>query len=192
MADKKQQRELYVLIALLVVGALIWYAYFGKKPVVTGTSFDAKYTPINAQDFGELIKELNDAQKTEYKSNGKNIFVASAAPPPQAVVAPKKVEVSRRIGPMPPPPPPPPPPANLPMKFFGYANTPSSGPRQAFLQEGDEVHIVSEGQVVLNHIRILHIGNDSIEFEDTNTHQKGSNPMEAAPNATAAAGAPNA
>ena len=71
------------------------------------------------------------------------------------------------------------------MVFFGYGMLPAGGPRQAFLKEdqGDEVHIVSEGDVVLNHIRILHIGNDKIEFEDTTTGQKGSKNLEATPSA---------
>jgi len=74
--------------------------------------------------------------------------------------------------------PPPPPPAQLPMKFFGYGNLPSGGPRRAFLLDGEEVHIVGEGEVVLNHIRITHIGNERIEFIDTITGQPGSNQLE--------------
>jgi hypothetical protein len=70
-------------------------------------------------------------------------------------------------------------------KFFGYGNLPSGGPRQAFLLDGEEVRIVGEGETVLNHIRITKIGNDKIEFEDTNTHQTGSNQLEAAPGPTA-------
>jgi hypothetical protein len=69
------------------------------------------------------------------------------------------------------------------MVFFGYGMLPAGGAREAFLKEeqGDAVFIVSEGDVVLNHIRILHIGNDKIDFEDTNTGQKGSKNLEAAP-----------
>ncbi len=178
MAEKKNQRQIYALVALLAVAALVWYTYFFKKPPAPGFSFDNKYTPINAQDFGGIIKVLNDAQKTEYKSSGRNIFIASAIPPPVNPAAPKNV---RQVVPQGPHPDPPPPPASLPMKFFGYASLPVNGPRRAFLQDGDDVHIVGEGEVVMNHIRILHIGNDSIEFEDTNTHQKGSNPIEANP-----------
>jgi len=37
--------------------------------------------------------------------------------------------------------------------------------------------------VVLNHYRILHIGNERIDFEDTTTGLKGSRNMEAAPSA---------
>jgi hypothetical protein len=97
------------------------------------------------------------------------------------------VEEAKLAGPVKPPfrnygpqPPAPPPPADLPMVFFGYGMLPAGGARQAFLkdQSGDDVHIVSEGDVVLNHIRILHIGNDRIDFEDTSTGQKGSKNLE--------------
>ncbi len=85
-----------------------------------------------------------------------------------------------------PQPPGPPPPAVLPMVFFGYGMLPAGGARQAFLKEdppGDEVHIVSEGDVVLNHIRILRIGNERIDFEDTITGQRGSKNLEVPPSA---------
>jgi hypothetical protein len=49
------------------------------------------------------------------------------------------------------------------------------------LQDGEEVRIVEEGETVLNHIRITHIGNDRIEFVDTLTGQHGSNNLEANP-----------
>jgi hypothetical protein len=87
-----------------------------------------------------------------------------------------------------PQPPPPPPPADLPMIFFGYGMLPAGGPRQAFLKEqtSDDVHIVSEGDLLLNHIKILHIGNERIEFEDINTGQKGSKNLEVGPGGPAA------
>jgi hypothetical protein len=47
--------------------------------------------------------------------------------------------------------------------------------------DGEEVHIVSEGDTVQTNLRIIHIGNDSIEFEDVNTHLRGSKQIEASP-----------
>jgi hypothetical protein len=180
MAQTKQQKELAVLITLVVVAALLWFFYYGQR-ANQGASFAANgvYTPINAQDYSHIITDLTKTQNTEYKSNGRNIFVSAPIPVEQAKAGPVK-DPYRNRGPLPPPPPPP---ADLPMKFFGYGALPAGGPRQAFLQDanGDDVHIVSEGEIVLNHIRILHIGNDKIEFEDTATGQKGSKAMEAIP-----------
>jgi hypothetical protein len=179
MADAKQKKQLYALAGLFLAAVLVWYFQFSRRPTAGGFSVDNRsYTPINAQDFSGVLEQLNKAQSTEYKTSGRNIFIAGAIPAdpaaPQAIVKP----VYRNVGP---PPPPPPPPAQLSMTFFGYGNLPSGGPRQAFLLDGEEVRIVSEGDTLQNHIRILHIGNDTIEFEDINTHQRGSKSMEAMP-----------
>ena len=180
MAQTRQRKELIALAALAAIAGLVWYMYAGR-PAAPGSGTSAiKYSPINAQDYNVIIKGLAKAQQTEYKSAGRNIFVMSTAPVEAVNRGPvKKPFVVYNL----PQPPGPPPPAELPMVFFGYGMLPAGGARQAFLKEqsGDEVHIVSEGDVVLNHIRILHIGNDRIDFEDTITGQKGSKNLEAAP-----------
>jgi hypothetical protein len=180
MAQTKQQKELIVLIALVVIAAAVWYAYFGRgQKTSTGITASGQYTPINAQDYIVILNGLEKAQKTEYKSSGRNIFVIGPMPAEQqqAKAGPVKAPFLNR-GPMPPPPPPP---AQLPMVFFGYGMLPAGGPRQAFLKDenGDDVHIVSEGDLLLNHIKILHIGNERLDFEDINTGQKGSKTLEA-------------
>jgi hypothetical protein len=185
MPQGKQQKELIVLAVLVVIAGSLWYFYFGR-PVATSTGISAsgEYILINAQDYGPIFRGLKKAQGTEYKSTGRNIFVMGAMPVPEDTK--QAGPVKKPYVPVGPQPPPPPPPADLPMVFFGYGMLPAGGPRQAFLkdQSGDDVHIVSEGDVVLNHIRILHIGNDRIDFEDTNTGQKGSKTLDiAAPTA---------
>ena len=180
MAQTKQRKQLIALAALVVVAVSSWYLYMGTGATPsTGVSV-VNYSPINAQDYNPLISGLAKAQGTEYKSAGRNIFVMGVEPWEAANRGPVKAPFVTYNQPQPPPPPPP---AQLPMVFFGYGMLPVGGPRQAFLKEesGDEVHIVSEGDVVLNHIRILHIGNDRIDFEDTTTGQKGSRNLEATP-----------
>ncbi len=180
MAEKKQKTQIYVLVGLAVLAAFVWYVQSEKTPISSGFSqMGGTYTPINAQDFGSVFEKLKSTEGTEYKTSGRNIFAMTALPvaPEPGTVAPVKPKKSPQ-GPMPPPPPPP---AQLSWKFFGYGNLPSGGPRQAFLLDGEEVRIVGEGETVLNHIRITRIGNDKIEFEDTNTHQTGSNQLEAPP-----------
>ena len=183
MADAKQQKQFYALAALLVVAALVWYFQFSKRPVASGFSVEnGTYTPINAQDFTAVLDQLSKAQGTEYKSTGRNIFIAGALPvEPTGPTEPAKPPFNPS-GPRLPAPPPPP---TLSMTFFGYGQLPSGGPRRAFLQEGEEVHIVGEGETVQTNLRILHIGNDSIEFEDINTHLRGSKQIEATPGAPA-------
>ena len=182
MAQTRQKKELIVLAALAVIAGLVWYMYAGRAAAPNSGTSATKYSPINAQDYNVLIKGLAKAQETQYKSSGRNIFVLTAVPVEAVNRGPVKNPFVVYNQPQPPGPPPP---AELPMIFFGYGMLPVGGARQAFLKEqsGDEVHIVSEGDVVLNHIRILHIGNDRIDFEDTTTGQKGSKNLEAAPQA---------
>jgi hypothetical protein len=185
MALTKQRKQLMLLAALVVIAALVWYAYFGRtQGAPEGVAFRAdSYTPINAQDFSIIFKQRGNAQKTEYKPSGRNPFVASALPVVAPVTAPKAPEKPRWPDYTVPqevivPP-------QLPWKFFGYGNLPSSGVREAFLLEGEDVHIVGEGEVVLNHIRIVHIGNEKIEYEDTNTGARNSNQIEVVPGPSA-------
>jgi hypothetical protein len=181
MARTRQQKELIALAALAVFAAGIWYVYFRRPARVGSGASGANYSPIDAQDFGKVLVDLTKAQGTEYKSAGRNIFVMGAMPVDVAKQAAIKPPFPI-YGPQPLPPPPPP---VLPAVFFGYGMLPAGGARQAFLkdEQGDAVYIVSEGDVVLNHFRILHIGNERIDFEDTTTSLKGSRNLEAAPSA---------
>lgn len=180
MAQTKQQKELIALVALVVIAGSIWYFHLGPAGTQNSGVSANNYTQINAVDYGRVIINLSKTQATEYKSAGRNIFVMTAAPV-AAKLGPVKPMFVPYNQPQPPPPPPPP---ELPLVFFGYGMLPAGGARQAFLKEptGDApVLIVSEGDVVLNHYRILHIGNDKIEFEDTATGLKGSKNLETAP-----------
>ena len=183
MVQKKEQKELIALAALLLVAAATWHFYFrSANPGSSVLSASGNYTPINAQDFGLIFGPLQKSQATEYKTSGRNIFVAGPAPVVSDPNVPKKTEPpSYAPGGIYPQRPPPPPPPVLPMKFFGYGTLPSGGQRKAFLLDGDEVRIVVEGDTILSHIRITHIGTDKIEFEDTLTGQRGSNNLEVAP-----------
>jgi hypothetical protein len=183
MAQTTQQKELIALAALVVIAGSIWYFHVGRSTTASSGLSANNYSPINAQDYGRIFVDLTKAQGTEYKSAGRNIFVMGALQVEAANRGPaRKPFVAYNL----PQPPPPPEPAKLPMVFFGYGMLPAGGARQAFLKEeppGEEVHIVSEGDVVLNHIRILHIGNERIDFEDTTTGQRGSKNLEVPPSA---------
>jgi|SRR5580658_9477306 hypothetical protein len=183
MALTKPQQERIILAALVVVGILVWYFYFGKSSATSsGPVGVVAYTPIDAQDYSVIFKDLGVSQSTVYKPTGRNIFVAGPTPVQQAAAAAQVKVAPQRpyVGPMPPPEPAPP---VLAMKFYGYGSLPTSGPRRAFLLDGEEIHIVEEGDTIQNHIRITHIGNDKIEYEDTVTGKKNSNNLEAPPQA---------
>jgi len=186
MALTKQQKELLALGVLGVAAVSLWYAYFRPQGLARASAgLTVKgIASIKVEDYYGVLQGLEKAQGTEYKSAGRNIFVMG---PIQTATATATGPVKQpfRIYNQPQPPPPPPP-AELPTGwiFYGYGTLPAGGQRQAFLKEPEDViHIVSEGDLLLNHIRILHIGNERIDFEDINTRQKGSKALEAPPQA---------
>jgi hypothetical protein len=100
-----------------------------------------------------------------YTGTGRNIFSAISAPP---MVIPNNVPKARPgvvLPVMPPMPvgPPPPPPINL--KYFGTAVR-LNGRRQAFLLQGEDVYLASEGDIVARKYRIVTIGTSNIQVED--------------------------
>jgi len=184
MARTKQQKQLIVLAVLLAAAGGLLYAYGHQGQVArSGRDGIANAKKIQAEDFGAVILGLEKAQNTEYRSAGRNIFVMGPMPVETAAgskIKPK--EPYRNQGPLLPPPPLP---ATLPAGwvFYGYGSVPAGVQRLAFFKEpdNDSPHIVSEGELLQNHIRILHIGNERIDFEDINTGQKGSKNLEVAP-----------
>jgi hypothetical protein len=100
-----------------------------------------------------------------YSGTGRNIFSSISAPP---MVIPTNVPKARPgvvLPVMPPMPvgPPPPPPINL--KYFGTAVR-INGRRQAFLLQGEDVYLASEGDIVARKYRIVSIGTNNIQVED--------------------------
>lgn len=175
----KQKRQLAALAALMLIAAVIWVFYFrNERPVVT-----ADNAPI-AQSIRLLSVEnpqlhwsaLEKARKTEYKGTGRNPFSAIAAPPPALPHPKPKPEPELPKVDIPPPPPPPP---TLPpnMKFFGYGTIPNSNSRRAFFSNGEDIYVVTEGEVLLNQYRILKINNASLEFEEVSTGRRGTAPL---------------
>jgi hypothetical protein len=176
----KQKHQIIVLIALVVVAGLVWgFELHRQAPAVQTASFIEGYKPLGRDNPRIRWEELERAQKTEYKSNGRNPFSMIAPPTPgevQAANDKKKIE-------LPPAPPPPPPPtraqapANL--KYFGYGTVPTGTPRRAFITDGEgEIFIVSEGDTLLGRYRILKVGNSNLEFQEISSGLPGTMPLE--------------
>ncbi len=180
----KELRERILLGVLVAVALVVWYFYFGRGQVAgNGVTSAGSYTPIDAEDYSIIFREMGESQSTVYKPSGRNIFIAG----PAVAVTSTSTVPAKTVKPAPDLPtvhaPPEPPPPVLTMKFFGYGTLPTNGPRRAFLLDGEDIHIVEEGDVVQNHIRITHIGNDRIEYEDTVTGKKNSTNLDVPPNA---------
>lgn len=101
-----------------------------------------------------------------YAGSGRNIFSAVYTPP--TPVIPKQIIPPRpTTPPLPQAPvytgPPPPPPINL--KFFGTA-TRANGLRQAFLLQGEDVYLASQGDIVARKYKIGNITLNNVQVTD--------------------------
>jgi hypothetical protein len=103
-----------------------------------------------------------------YNGTGRNIFKAEPDPPPLAA-APICAQPGgpshgmRWCQPLVVPPRPRPP--DIPLKFFGFANKPGE-PKKAFLSQGDDIFIASEGDIVDRRYKIVRITATSVDIED--------------------------
>jgi hypothetical protein len=164
----KQQKEIAVLIALVIIGAAVWFWNTRQNPAAAGASSIAtSYAPINVENPAIRWWKLDKVRKTEYKGTGRDPFSAVPTPPPPPVV-PKPGDKNYVEPPHPPPPPP-----ELPVKFFGYGTVPNGTARRAFLTDGDEVYVVAEGDTLLSRFRILKIGNATLDFEEISSGRQG-------------------
>jgi hypothetical protein len=168
----KQSRKVAVLAALLIIAIVIWVSYFrNERPVVTADNPPITQSNRLLSVDNPQIRwwELDKARKTEYKGTGRNPFSAipaAAAPltpggahhkPPFVKSGPDQAYAQL----------PPPPPCVLPpsMKFFGYGTVPNGPSRRAFFSNGEDIYVVTEGELLLNQYRILKINKTNLEFE---------------------------
>ena len=162
-----QKNQMIVLAALVLIMGVVWY--FNRTTSVTNPGNMATFQnyQLLAVENPQLHRDkMEEAQKTEYHSLGRNPFSEIAPPKDQ----PKENKIAQHV-PVGPPTSPPLPPPMLPgnMKFFGYGTIPNGTLRRAFLSDGDEVYIVGEGDTLLGRFRIVKINNANLEFEEMAT-----------------------
>jgi hypothetical protein len=160
------------LAGLLAVAAFVWYFQSRERSIAANTALIAdplSYRPLAVENPELQRAILERSRKTEYKPSGRDLFSGYAAP----IEAPVRAETQVPRGPaIPTPPPPPALPANV--RFFGYGTVPNGTGRRAFLTDGDEVYIVSEGDTLLGKYRVVKIGNANLDFEEIATGRRGS------------------
>jgi hypothetical protein len=176
----KQKQQIMVLVVLVVVAALVWgFELHSRTPAAQTARFIQDYKPLGEDNPQIHWGPMERAQKTEYKSNGRNPFSMIAPPTPADI---EKENHARLNQPPPPLPPPPPPPtrAQAPpnLKYFGYGTVPNGTPRRAFLTDGEDIFIVSEGDTLLGRYRITKVGNSNLEFQEISSGLPGTMPLE--------------
>jgi hypothetical protein len=115
---------------------------------------------------------LAASQKIEYKGGARNIFRMDTAPvtidKPSAAVRvtqePPKIVINQ-----------PPLPPQIPLKYYGFSNRPGEA-KKAFLQDGENIFVAVEGDVVERRYKIVKITNNSVLVEDVlNNNQQNIN-----------------
>src|SRR5579862_3772163 len=161
-----------MVVALILVGEFL-FSSGGASPRAAAPATDAPATAARTKGKSKKLIAtarsldpelrydwLKASEDTKYQGNGRNIFEA------QDVVIPTPVAKAIKA---PPPPtlqetgPPPPPPINL--KFFGFANRPGEA-KKVFLEQGEDIFVASEGDIVNRRYKVIHIAPTAVEVED--------------------------
>lgn len=113
------------------------------------------------------------------------LFDFSAAPPPKAPdpgkIIPTKPVTIANATPVVAPPPKPTTPVKptappVPLKFYGFSS-PRGAARRAFFLDGEDVHVVNEGDIIKRRYKVVRINLNSVVMEDTNFKQQQTVPM---------------
>ena len=102
------------------------------------------------------------------------VKAASAkAPVPNPIVPVKPVETEQaNAEPAKPTAPP------IPLKFYGYVSPAGAPQKRAFFMEGEEIHVVHEGELVKKRYKVVRIGVNSVVVEDTQFGSQQTLPLE--------------
>ena len=107
---------------------------------------------------------LGKSREVKYQGTSRNIFQFYTPPPPAPVApAPTPATAGQSASA---------PAANIPWKFYGIAVRPDTAEKKAFLTNGEEIFIGQEGDLIAKQYKILRIGVNTIELEDTRSRQR--------------------
>jgi hypothetical protein len=120
---------------------------------------------------------LERSRQIAYAGSTRNIFQYYTPPPPPAPPAPPAPPPSQPVEAAPARPAPPPPPPPVALKFYGIAAPPGAGHKKAFLTDGEEIIIAQEGETIARFYKIIRIGVNSIELEDSRSKRRQSLPL---------------
>lgn len=116
---------------------------------------------------------LAKVQAVELAPAERDLFRYGAATPVVPVVEPAKIipktqaqiqAEQARLNPGPPAPPPPP---AITLKYYGYTAQRADGHKRAFFLDGDDIFVAAEGELIKKRYKVVRIGVNSVEVEDT-------------------------
>lgn len=165
-----QKFQTYLLGTLLVLLVAVTLFNWNKSPELANIfGGSEKFEPLSVENPTLRMDKLERIRKLEYNGSRRSIFTAYVPPPPAPVIPrPDPTKIA----------PPPDPPLTIPVKFFGYATDPNSGRKRAFFTNGEDVFILSEGEMLQNRFRLLRIGNATADFEEIMSGKRATLPLE--------------
>jgi len=145
----------------------------------------AKRPDVSKIDPTLQLDRFAKVQAVDLAGGARNLFQFSAAAPKVETAAVKPpgeepkvwVFVGPRQPPPPQPPPPPPPPPPITLKFYGFSLSKDSGKRVAYLLDGEDIFLASEGDTLKRKYKILRIQANSILVEDLDAKRQQSVPL---------------
>ena len=155
----------------------------GARPAPAGETRRQPGQSLSQQELAALDPTLSEdllerSREVEYQGSSRNIFQIYTPPPPPPPPTPPPANPATAGPPTQPPPPTPPPAPSIPLKFYGVAAPPGSAHKKAFLTDGDEIFIAQEGEMIAKFYKVVRIGVNTIELEDSRSKQKQSLPLQ--------------
>ena len=187
--DKKKVIIMAVLLVIAIPSVIYTFSSLKSPAPAAAVSEPQAAAPLSSRGPQKGIPRLRDnsldptlhtdilaaSQKIEYTGGTRNIFRMEEAPPPQPI-APVRPVYQTPMAAEPPPKPP------IPLKFYGFTNRPGE-PRRAFLQDGENIFVAVEGEIVERRYKIVKITNTFVLVEDVlNNNQQTINLTAPSPN----------
>lgn len=167
--DKKKVIIMAVLLVIAIPSLLHTFSLFRTSaPAVV----NEPQTATTANSGKKGIPRLRDnsldptlhtdvlvaSQKIEYTGGTRNIFRMEEPPPPKPIASVRAPVYQTPMTTEPPKP-------QIPLKFYGFTNRPGE-PKRAFLQEGDNIFVAVEGDIIERRYKIVKITNTFVLVQD--------------------------
>lgn len=172
MTKPERNRLIFLLVVLVVVAGLAYLFRPETTQSAPVLQFEGAYSPIAVENPSLRFDLLSNIHGAEYKGTHRNIFSLTLPPPP---LTPQDIDkLKRAAAPPVPAGPPPVPDVVVDLKFFGYVDEPRKNLRRAFFVNptGDEIYIAGVGDTLENRLRVMRIGNDSVDLEEISTSRR--------------------
>jgi hypothetical protein len=172
----RERSLVWVLVVLAAASGLIYY--FNNRGTSSASSIvsvEGDYKPIAIENPRIIVAQLETLQHVQYTGSHRNIF--SETPPPHVETPQERTERLKREPPVMPLPPQPSP-VQVNVKFYGYIDDPRTGARRAFFTNGEDIFIAGIGDTLENRLRVMRIGNDTVELMEVSSSRRTTIPME--------------